>query len=145
MYRIGELWSQSRITVADEHLATAVCQRVLASLYASLHVERVGAGTRVLLACVEGQHHAMGLRMVADVLEGAGHAVVCLGGDVPTAALLSAVDRHEPDVVGLSITMPSGAGKLEEAIYRLQNRRPDLPMLLGGQAVPQRLWEAGGP
>ncbi|MGI8579139.1 MAG: cobalamin B12-binding domain-containing protein, partial [Solirubrobacteraceae bacterium] len=146
MYRIGELWEQAVLTPADEHLATAMCQRILASLYPRLQRESARSRARMLLAGVEGQHHVLGLRMVADVLEGAGHDVLFLGADVPVSSLVEITRRHEPALVGLTATMPLGAGRLEEALYRLQQEvRRDLPILLGGQGVPRRLLDAGWP
>jgi diguanylate cyclase (GGDEF)-like protein len=145
MYRVGELWAERVLTVADEHLATAICHRVLASLYRALEREPVPPRARVLLAAVHGQHHAMGLRMVADVLEGAGHDVLHLGADVPIDDLEQAVERHEPDILGLTLTMPLGAPVLMESLFRVQRVNPDLMAVLGGQGVPRRLKDAGWP
>jgi len=145
MHRIGDLWARSEITVADEHIATAICQRILASLYGELQREPVTPSGKVLLAAVQGQHHTLGLRMVADVLEGAGSNVLYLGADVPTDSIVEAVERHAPDLVGLTLTMPLGVGRLEAVLYRLQQLRPRLPIFLGGQGVPQRLKDAGWP
>lgn len=33
MHQIGELWARNAISVADEHLATAIAHRVIAALY----------------------------------------------------------------------------------------------------------------
>jgi len=119
MHRIGDLWARSELTVADEHPATAICQRILASLYGELQREPVTPSGKVLLAAVQGQHHTLGLRMVADVLEGAGSNVLYLGADVPTDSIVEAVERHAPNAVGLSLTMPLGVGRLEAVLYRL--------------------------
>jgi len=63
MVRLGELWECQAITVADEHLATSICQRVLVRLVEALSARRIPQGSlpRVLLAGVEGQHHTLGL------------------------------------------------------------------------------------
>jgi diguanylate cyclase (GGDEF)-like protein len=145
MHRIGDLWAAEAITVADEHLATAICQRVLTSLYVSLQHRPGPVRRRILLAAVQGEHHAMGLRMVADVLEGAGHDVLHLGCDVAAAPLVAAVVDHEPDLVCLAATLRTGGSRLEEALHRIQQVRPELPVLLGGQGVPRRLRDAGWP
>lgn len=109
MVRIGELWQSRVIGVADEHLATSISQRALLRLFEKISASRVRPGSRerVVLAAVEGQHHVLGLRMVADVLEGAGFDVLYLGEDVPVASLRAFVAQHRPGVVGLSFVFAS--------------------------------------
>ena len=56
LYRIGERWQANQITVAAEHLATAIAQAVMtAGLLRSIPPAMIGS--RVLLACVAGNLH----------------------------------------------------------------------------------------
>ncbi len=109
MWRIGRLWAEGAITVADEHLATALTHRVLASVYGSSLGNVAVRPGRILLATVEGQRHSLGLRMAADVLELGGYEVIYLGGDVPLDSLVDTVAARNPDLVGLSSTLFSAA------------------------------------
>ena len=145
MYRIGELWKQGAITVADEHVATAIVHRVLASLYSSRTDRPMDVRDTVLLATPEGEHHGLGLRIVADLLEMTGFHVVYLGADTPADALAAAVAEHDPSVVGLSLTMPGGSSSLEEAMAAVTTARPGTPILLGGLGVPRQLIDNGVP
>jgi MerR family transcriptional regulator, light-induced transcriptional regulator len=72
MDRVGELWESGEMNVADEHLATAISNVALARLFPQLLSAPARSRERVLLAAVAGEHHVLGLRMVADVLERAG-------------------------------------------------------------------------
>lgn len=141
MYEVGELWSKGAITVADEHLATALTNRVLAALRPQLEAEAEPAapiakkGT-VMLAAVQGEQHALGLRMAADVLEDAGFRTIYLGADVPTDALLQAVSALSPDLLGLGVTMPELASRLREVADAVRRAHPGLELLVGGQAAP---------
>lgn len=142
MHGIGDLWEKGAITVADEHAATALTHRVLASLRPPVRVEVHGeqeAGEpgkgRALLAAVEGEQHALGLRMVADVLEETGYGTIYLGADVPTDALLQSVDAFSPDLLALSATMPELAPILGEVASAVRSRHPEMDLLLGGQAT----------
>jgi methanogenic corrinoid protein MtbC1 len=141
LYEIGKLWEKGALTVADEHLATALTHRVLASLRPPVRVE-ASAGEqpaptekRVLLAAVEGEQHALGLRMAADILEDAGFRTIYLGADVPTDALLQSVASLSPDLVALSATMPELAPRLEEVAGALRRAHPRVGLLTGGQAL----------
>jgi diguanylate cyclase (GGDEF)-like protein len=137
MWRIGELWEQGAITVADEHLATALTHQAMAGIYGPSLGHKVKPG-RILMASVEGEQHALGLRMAADVIELAGYETIYLGADVPTSDLLLAVAARSPDLVGLSATMPSSISALDRAIAEIQRANPKLIVLFGGQGVRAR-------
>lgn len=136
LYRIGEQWQANKVSVAQEHLATAIARSVMtAGLLRSLPPAPIGK--KVLLACIEGNNHDIGLRMVADAFSLAGWDVQYLGANVPTPALLQqAVDWH-PDLVGLSVSFPQQLRVVREVIAQLTERagaaRP--PVIVGGLAI----------
>ncbi len=144
MWRIGSLWADGAITVADEHLATALTHRVLASVYGSSLGNAAVRPGRILLATVEGQRHSLGLRMAADILELGGYEVIYLGGDLPLDSLLDAAAARRPDLVGLSCTLfpEVSESALGLAVSRLEERFPDLPILLGGQGIPDSVLDS---
>lgn len=143
MWWIGELWERAELTVADEHLATAISQQALIRLYPALQIARPRSRPEVLLAAVEGQQHTLGLRMVADVLEGAGFDVLYLGADVPTSSLIDMVRNHEPAVTGLGCSFAAGAGALVDALLGIYATGAQTRVLLGGHGVPPPLRDAG--
>lgn len=148
LYEIGRLWEKGALTVADEHMATALTHRVLASLRPPIRVaasegeQDAPAERRALLAAVEGEQHALGLRMAADVLEDTGFHTIYLGADVPTDALLQAIASLSPDLVALSATMPELAPRLEEVAEIVRKAHPRIGLLVGGQAASLRGEEA---
>ena len=72
LWLIGDLWQRGEITVADEHLATEITQRVLALEQEARRVRDQRKGYRVLLATPSGEHHVVALRMLAGLLLNAG-------------------------------------------------------------------------
>jgi methanogenic corrinoid protein MtbC1 len=135
MYEIGRRWERCAISVADEHLATAACHQLLAVVYEHLLVARARTRSRVLLAGMENEQHSLGLRMAADVLEGAGYDVIYLGSDVPRDALLDSVSRFQPGLVGLTATMPETAVAVAALIPDLRAIDSELAVLVGGQGL----------
>jgi methanogenic corrinoid protein MtbC1 len=138
MHELGRLWEKGAITVADEHLATALTHRVLAALrpaaLADQSFEPESEKPRALLAAVQGEQHALGLRMAADLLEDAGFQTLYLGADVPTEALRQAIRTLSPDLLGLTATMPESQGRLEDVVAVVRDEHPGLRLLVGGQA-----------
>ncbi|MGN6203159.1 MAG: cobalamin B12-binding domain-containing protein [Solirubrobacterales bacterium] len=139
MHELGRLWEEGAITTADEHLATGLTHRVLAALrppeLLEQALERRPGRPRALLAAVQGERHALGLRMAADLLEDRGYEIAYLGADVPTPALLQAVDTLSPDLLGLSATIPESRQQLEAAVEAVRAEHPQLPVLIGGQGT----------
>jgi methanogenic corrinoid protein MtbC1 len=136
MYAIGERWQANEVSVAQEHMATAIVQAVMtvALLRAT---PRAAANRRILLACVEGNQHALGLRMVADSFQLAGWEVRYLGASVPTVALVGAVVEWKPDLVGLSVSFAQQLPVVKAVIAQLEARlgatRPGV--MIGGLAI----------
>lgn len=136
LYRIGEAWQANRVSVAQEHVATAIAQAVMtAGLLRSPPATAIDRSA--LLACVEGNHHEVGLRMVADALQLAGWEVQYLGANVPTRALVAHVIQSRPHLLGLSVSFAQQLRAVQAIITQLEehlgNARPGV--MLGGLAV----------
>ena len=141
LYRIGELWQQNRVSVAQEHLATAIVQNQLAQLYAAADVGPAN-GRRAVFACVEGNQHAIGLRMVCDAFELAGWEVQYLGANLPLPALIAQVATLKPHLVGLSASLAQQIPTLRTTILALraefdQPGRQCPEIMIGGLATNQ--------
>lgn len=136
---IGRLWHENRITVAQEHLATAISQLALAQLYRHLPRDPPN-GKRVTVACVEGELHEVGARMASDFLEMAGFDVDFLGANVPTDHLLSYVRDTRPDLLCLSATLSFHVPALQDAVTRVRAQDGSLPIAVGGLAFE---WAGG--
>ena len=134
-FQIGHLWQMNKISIADEHVATAISQFALAQLYP--YAERqADTGKRIFVACVEGELHDMGARMAADLLDLDGHDVTYLGANVPTDHLIRKVADGAPDLVVLSISMTFHLAALSEAVRRLRDEvDPSPPIAAGGRAL----------
>jgi len=130
---IGRLWQSNRLTIADEHQATAISQVALAHLY-QLASRGQPRGKRILVACVEGERHDMGARVVADLLDFEGFDVFFLGADVPVASLADKVRAARPDLVVLSVTMTFHQDALRRSVAAIRDFAPGLPIAGGGHA-----------
>jgi methanogenic corrinoid protein MtbC1 len=146
-YEIGRLWQENRITVAQEHMATAISQLALSHLYRYLPRDSSN-GKTVMVACVEGELHELGPRIASDFLEMAGFEVRYLGASVPSEHLARTVREERPDLLALSVTMSYHLPALHEAVAAVRQAAPQLPVVVGGTAftwVPSMAEELGVP
>ena len=136
LHDIGERWQANQVSVAGEHLATAIAQSVMTiGLLRSSPPPMIGK--RVLLACVAGNEHALGLRMVADAFQLGGWDVRYLGANVPTTAIIEHTAEWQADLVGLSVSFAQQLPIVKETIARLGARLGDdrPAVIIGGIAL----------
>jgi len=134
LYQVGELWAANQLSVASEHMATAIVESLMNQAYAYLPCKR-RCGRRALLATVEDELHQVGLKMAADVFEMHGWDLHKLAAGSSTDALIDAIRREHPHLVGLSCSVLSHVDMLLEMLERLRQAFPDLPIVVGGQAI----------
>lgn len=132
LYEVGSLWERNRISVAVEHLATAITESLLTLVYPVLfRSDRVNR--KAVVACVASEYHQIGGKMVADIFELNGWDSYFLGANTPTSDLLDMISRTEPDLVGLSLAMYSHLPRLTHAVEQIRARFPETRVLVGGQ------------
>jgi methanogenic corrinoid protein MtbC1 len=133
----GELWVEGEVSVAHEHFVTGISEGVMALLAARMRRAPVG-GRLALVACPSGERHALGARMIGDFLEAEGWEVLALGADTPARDLLELVDDEQPDLVALSVTMPSCLDGALELLGALGTVEPRPCVAVGGAAWPSQ-------
>lgn len=130
--KVGVEWAVNRLTVAQEHAATAINDRVIAALAHHRASRPVAHAGRVTVACVDGEWHALPARLLAEVLRLRGWQVDFLGAQVPTPHLVAHVHHHGPDAVALSSSIPTQLPTAHAAITASQ--AAGAPVLVGGAA-----------
>jgi methanogenic corrinoid protein MtbC1 len=134
LYQVGELWEHNRISVAAEHLATAITERVLAAIYPSLLQGTTPHGRAAILCCSANEFHQIGARMVADLMESKGWNVSFLGANTPVDDLLALIDERSPEFVGLSVSLYFNMATLYRLIDQIHGNHRTLDIIVGGQA-----------
>ncbi|MFF3209484.1 B12-binding domain-containing protein [Streptomyces sp. NPDC002886] len=130
--RIGEQWAANRISVAQEHAATAINERAVAVVAEHPAARTEISRGRVVVACVDGEWHGLPARLVAEVLKLRGWQVDYLGAHVPTPHLVAHIHRTGPDVVALSSSIPTRLPTAHATITACQ--AAGAPVLVGGAA-----------
>ena len=135
--RIGDGWSERSVSVAQEHMASAVIRRVLGWLL-RLYEARNGA-PRLVVATPPHHAHELGALMAATTAAAEGWNVTYLGPDLPVADLVSAAAQSGARVVAISAVHQSEGGDLLGTLHETRSRLPnDITLVVGGAGALQR-------
>ena len=128
---IGDEWSRSRLTEAQEHAASDVMRRVLAFMLQTLRRER--REQHVVLTTLAGERHEFGAMMAGIIAAHDGWSFHYLGPDLPGSSIGSAVKRVDAGLVAVSVVAPLKAAQAARellALRRAVGRRVDI--VVGG-------------
>ena len=117
MVRIGERWAEGKLEVNQEHLASQSVIEALIQLSPELH-RKPSNGLTSVCACVEGDVHEIGLRILAYALESEGWAVHYVGPNTPFDTLHSFMKAVHPDLLCLSYTIPKAKKEFFEEMKK---------------------------
>jgi len=132
LYNVGELWESGKISVATEHLASAIVESILNEMYSGI-ISKTKNNKTVIVASVENEAHQIGIKMVADIFEMHGWNALFLGANVPAKDLVNFVNDIKPDFVALSMSINNHLSTLESTIKYIMASNPSMKILVGGQ------------
>ena len=133
LYEVGELWEYNKISVATEHLASAIVEGILNELYFKI-ISSDKINKTVIVSCVENEFHQIGIKMISDVFEMNGWNAYFLGANTPINELISFAKTIKPDIFAISLSIYFHLPILEKMRPMIRNEFPKLPILVGGQA-----------
>lgn len=133
LYEVGILWEKNKISVATEHMATAITEGILNELYDSIYNSNQ-TNKRVVVACVENELHQVGIKMVADTFEAHGWESFFLGTGIPLNELIDFIKESKPKILAISLSVYYNYANLIKMLTKLKEEFPDLEILIGGQA-----------
>ena len=138
MQRIGDLWENNEITVADEHIATATCDFVLSRLAFEHNLNTTPPTIKkAMFLCIEGEQHFIGLKMAAQLFEEHGWKTKYFGSNLPLEYALQTASEWKPDVIGLSLTIVTHLPKLKSYTDSLSSL-PSPPKILIGSRLGKK-------
>ncbi|RFC76804.1 B12-binding domain-containing protein [Streptomyces sp. AcE210] len=130
--KVGEEWVANRLSVAQEHAATAINERAVTALSAHPSARTTITRGRITVACVDGEWHALPPRLLAEVLKLRGWQIDYLGAQLPTPHLITHLHTTGADAVALSSSIATRLPTAHAAITACQ--AIGVPVLVGGAA-----------
>ena len=134
VYKIGELWHNGEIRVANEHLASSVIRGFLFNLLESYSVS--DSAPVVISATPRGQEHELGALIVGVVAASSGWKVIYLGSNLPAEEIGAVVSHLNARVVALSIVYPNDDPLLPRELRKIkQILPPGVSIIAGGRSA----------
>ena len=139
-HEVGERWHRGELSSTEEHLVTNVSQASLEAI-AAASSRPEGEGL-VLVACAEGDWHALAAHMFAELLREEGWQVLRLGPSSPAEDVAALIERRRPQAVTVTCNLAMsylGTSRLVDAAHA-----HGVPVLAGGRALdPHRATHLG--
>ncbi len=116
---------------------------ILRPLLAETGVEPIG---KVVIGTVKGDIHDIGKNLVSMMLEGAGFEVIDLGINNAVEKYLAALEKHQPDILGMSALLTTTMPYMKLVIDTLKqnNLRDKYIVLVGGAPLNEEFGRAVG-
>jgi methylmalonyl-CoA mutase cobalamin-binding domain/chain len=116
---------------------------ILRPLLVETGVEPIG---KIVIGTVKGDIHDIGKNLVSMMLEGAGFEVIDLGINNPVEKYLDALEKHQPDILGMSALLTTTMPYMKVVIDTLKQKgiREDYIVLVGGAPLNEEFGKAVG-
>ena len=116
---------------------------ILKPLLAETGAPRMG---KMVIGTVKGDIHDIGKNLVSMMMEGAGFEVVDLGINNAVDKYLDALEREEPDILGMSALLTTTMPYMKVVIDTMKERgiREDYTVLVGGAPLNEEFGRAIG-
>ncbi|MBF0211077.1 MAG: cobalamin-dependent protein [Desulfamplus sp.] len=149
MYEIGMMWERAEISVAQEHLASAIVGRIMASVSMMGKDGKIDKSSgKAVVTASPNEFHEIGAWMIADTLEQDGWDVRYLGANMPKEDLIIFIQSFIPDLLAISVTMPFNLSYAKEVISKMRGdeKMKNIKVMVGGRVFNEnpKLWESTG-
>jgi len=136
---VGEKFRNNEYYVPEVLIAARAMKAGMAVLRPRLAETGVKPVAKFLIGTVKGDLHDIGKNLVAMMMEGAGFEVIDLGVDVSPEKFVEAVEKNEPQVVGLSALLTTTMLNMRGVIETLEKtgHRKHVKVIVGGAPVTQ--------
>lgn len=138
MRRVGELWSDGELSVAEEHLATRTILNAVQKLRNVIPVADLN-GKLAMCCAFEGDFHELSTHLVQILLESAGWEVLNFGANTPFYSLAEEVNEQKPDLICISSTIMSDAERSARDFrnFRAEISKTNAMIAVGGRSFAE--------
>jgi corrinoid protein of di/trimethylamine methyltransferase len=137
---IGGRFRDGTVFIPEVLLSARAMNEALTVLEPYLAKEKKDASGKVLIGTVRGDLHDIGKNMVATMLRGVGFDVVDLGINITADDFAAQVEKHRPDILGMSALLTTTMPEMKKVIDLLAARglRGEVKIMVGGAPVNEK-------
>lgn len=136
MYEVGELWKAGKLSVASEHLCSNAAQTLVKIINERISRNVANRKALKILICTpEGEYHSLGCLVIESFLRSKGYRVSNIAPSVPSDDILAFVDKFDPDLIVISITLGENIGVTNKLISKILESRKAARILVGGIGI----------
>jgi len=128
--KIGDAFENKEIDVLNEHLFSNCTESILAHFQGETPLNE-----EVVLACVDGNYHSIGIKMMAALLEGVEINPKVIAPGLPAREFGKIFENSSIKVLGLSAYMESQLKEVAKIVELRDRYSPSTEILLGGHVV----------
>jgi len=147
MIEIEQLYKDSRISAAQEHMATRINRTIVDQLQNKLP-RKATRDKKVAICSGPGESSELGAQMTADLFESDGWEVRFLGAGLCNEDILMFVHEYRPDILLIYGTVAQEAPSIRQLVDRIRdvNAFPEMKIMISGGLFNQAegLWEEIG-
>jgi 5-methyltetrahydrofolate--homocysteine methyltransferase len=133
---VGDLFASGEMQLPFVLQSAETMKSAVAHLEPLMEKSDQGGRGRVVLATVKGDVHDIGKNLVDIILTNNGYEVINLGIKVGVNEMLSAVEEHQADALGMSGLLVKSTLIMRENLEIMNERAmSSVPVLLGGAAL----------
>jgi methanogenic corrinoid protein MtbC1 len=133
MHKIGNDWSNNKINIATEHVASNIAQ-ALVRIIVTEQTTNAKDNIKVMLCVPVGEEHHLGCDVLETYLAVKGFTVYNMETSIPTQSILDFIKINRPDAVLVSITIEDNLVAGQRLVKKISDRY-DIPILIGGYAL----------
>lgn len=137
MDEVGARMKAGEMYVPEVLIAAETMKEGLAIVKPLLEGGTFASVGKVVIGTVAGDLHDIGKNLVVMLLESSGFEVVDLGVDASTEKFLEAVEKYEPQIVGLSALLTTTMPSMRETVQAIREKSSQIKTMIGGAPVSQ--------
>lgn len=140
MNEVGVLFKEGELFVPEVLVAAKAMNAGMEVLKPLLSEGDVDLKGRVVFATVLGDLHDIGIKLVGMMMEGAGFEVINIGVDVPAEEIVKAVEKYNPEIVGMAAMLTTTMVAMQDAVEALKEAGlyGKVKVMVGGSPVTDR-------
>ncbi|MGZ5056957.1 MAG: MerR family transcriptional regulator [Methylobacter sp.] len=100
--KVGDLWHQEKLNVAQEHMFSSCIKRIVLSMTHNLHSTSAG-GPAMLFATPSAERHEFGILLSCLLAASLRYRCYYLGADLPGSDIVEAIRHLRPNIIVLGV------------------------------------------